>query len=267
MLGKCAIVKLGFTLAVLAAATAHAQQATPIPANVVIIEYSASWCSVCKQMQPLVSAAERAGYPIYVADIEQQRTKTMPGCPTESVPRFVAVDLARGKVLASHDGRMQPQQFKAFVTKWTKPKQPAAPPLPEKPKPVAVPTRTVAYQGKNPPRDFPQRPTLLRSQGCGANSPVVLHRSHSLDGRSNLTDGLTPGAYWMRSYVRGAAGNLRWTKWTLCEVDDSDGDGICSIGGEVGFPTKDTPTVSVQFIRILEPIGVPNDPPSTPQAR
>lgn len=315
----------------------------PLP-NVVIIEYSATWCEVCKGMQPLVDAAERAGYPVHTADVDDERTKKLPGCPTDSVPTFVAVDLRTGKVLQSHTGRMQPQQFKAFVTKWTKPKPPAAPAAPagkaprlrsaqeptapprlvvvswrmggtlvhdvrdektdqvvyrcrdriqaerfisgldemaavlmpkapvEKPKLSAKP---MAYQGKKPPRAYPERPKLVRSQGTAPNSPVVLHRSHSLDERSHhLADGLTPGHYWTRSYVleshwvngRMIDGNPHWTEWLVCEAIDRDGDGKVAIRGPVGFPCKQWPTVHVQFIRIPEPVGVPSDPPSEPRS-
>src|SRR5687767_14619768 len=73
-----------------AAVIACALGAAPSPCETVLLDFTASWCAPCRQMEPIVAQLAAQGYPVRKVDIDQEAALAAQYRVT-GVPCFVLV--------------------------------------------------------------------------------------------------------------------------------------------------------------------------------
>ncbi len=107
--------------------------ATTAQAETVVVAYTATWCKYCQAIKPEIVQAQKDGFDIRFADVDDAATKKLPGFPNK-IPAAVAIDSKTMKLLDTlPNERLNPQSLKRFVAKYLLPKAPAMPTKPEKP--------------------------------------------------------------------------------------------------------------------------------------
>lgn len=161
-------------LAVTAAAPAVTAAA---PADIVLLDFSATWCGPCQMMRPVVTQLSRSGCPVREVDIDRER-ELAKQFRVESVPCFVLV--AQGQEVGRVVGATRYENLWALYQKGLAQigETPSGPPRPARPEdagPIETKTR-IPDQYRDPATGaIAATPVAARSTPATAHAPTAAH--------------------------------------------------------------------------------------------
>lgn len=113
-----AVVAVGISLVNAGVAMANEPTQAPQPGEVVLLDFSASWCGPCRAMTPLVQGIEQAGWPVRHVDVDQEHDLVRRFGVT-GVPCYVL--LVRGHEVGRIEGATTQQKLEGLLAKALQP--------------------------------------------------------------------------------------------------------------------------------------------------